>query len=672
MGSILTSIIFWAGLAITILTGIPVFYQLLKTHPKGLIVLFFAEMWERFSYYGMRGLFVFYLTQHFLFEDKFASNQYGAYTSLVYLVPLVGGFLADRYLGTRKAVTFGAILLVFGQLGMAFGGDASKQFIDYTSPAGVHASYEVQVSDGRQGKISQLVVDGKGYEMGSNAKGDLVIKALPATASLPATVPTSAFKKRTQKNPIYVGAMYLALSLIIMGVGFLKANISTIVGQLYPQGDPRRDPGFTLYYYGVNLGAFWAAILCSALGQQFGWAYGFGSAGVGMMLGLVVFVLGKPLLQGKGEPRNLEILKQKVLGVSRETLIYIGGFVGVAMIWGLLRVDGAARDLIAQAMAAANGHPTGWLKAADFFSVIGGFLLLASIGMMFFIGWFMVTKCTKIERERLALALVLLVGCVVFFALFEQAGSSLNLFADRNTDLNFIHAPVQFAIGGHQVVLASVDQLAASHIDQSKVFWVDAGMTPAQAQTFNAGFILIFAPLFAALWTFLGRRKKDPGPMVKFGLGLMQVGAGFMLLVWGSQFHDAAYRLPVYFLAGAYLLHTTGELFLSPVGLSEITKLAPLTIMSTMMATWFLATAWGQWLAAFFASTASSETVGGQVLDPARALQTSLDVFTKIGLMGIVVGVVFLLLAPFITKWGHGHADPEANKSGLTDRMQEL
>ncbi|HWE45049.1 MAG TPA: MFS transporter [Caulobacteraceae bacterium] len=667
-----TSIIVWAGIAITVLTGIPVFYQLLKTHPKGLIVLFFAEMWERFSYYGMRGLFVFYLTQHFLFEDKFASGQYGAYTSLVYLVPLVGGFLADRYLGTRKAVTFGAILLVFGQLGMAFGGEPSKQFIDYTSPAGVHQTYAVSVSDGRLGKTTMLNVDGKTYEMGANDKGDLQIKNLPANASIPATVPANAFKKRTEKNPIFLGAMYLALSLIIMGVGFLKANISTIVGQLYPQGDPRRDPGFTLYYYGVNLGAFWAAILCSWFGQHWGWGWGFGSAGVGMLLGLVVFVIGKPLLQGKAEPRNPEVLKEKVFGIGREALIYIAGFVGVAVIWGMLRTDGAVRDLIAQTMAATHGPAPLWLSAADFFSFIGAILVIASLGMLAFIAWFMTTKCTKIERERLGLALVLLVGCVVFFALFEQAGSSLNLFADRNTDLNFIHAPVRFALGNTKVVLASADQLAAAHIDKSTVFWIDAGMTPAQAQTFNAGFILVFAPVFAALWTWLGRIKKDPGPMVKFGLGLMQVGLGFMLLVWGSQFHDAAYRLPVYFLAGAYLLHTTGELFLSPVGLSEITKLAPLTIMSTMMATWFLATAWGQWLAAFFASTASAETVGGQVLDPAKALQTSLDVFTKIGIMGIAVGVGFLILAPFITKWGHGHADPEANKSGLTDRMQEL
>ncbi len=671
MGSILTSIIFWAGLAITILTGIPVFYQLLKTHPKGLIVLFFAEMWERFSYYGMRGLFVFYLTQHFLFEDKFASGQYGAYTSLVYFVPLVGGILADRYLGTRKAVTFGAILLVFGQFGMAFGGDASKQFIDYTSPAGVHQSYEVQVADGRQGKTSMLVVDGKTYEMGGSPKGDLVVKNLPANATVPAVIPADRFKKRTEKNPIFVGVMYLALSLIIMGVGFLKANISSIVGQLYPQGDPRRDPGFTLYYYGVNLGAFWAAILCSALGQQFGWAWGFGSAGAGMLLGLVVFVIGKPLLQGKGEPRNLEVLKQKVMGISRESLIYIFGIVCVAVVWGLLRADGAARDWIGAALAAAKGSPSAMLKAADFFSVIGAILVVVSIGVLTFIGWFMITKCTKIERERLALALVLLVGCVVFFALFEQAGSSLNLFADRNTDLNFIHKPVQFALGNTQVVLASTDQLAASHIDKSKVFWIDAGMTPAQAQTFNAGFILLFAPIFAALWTFLGRIKKDPGPMVKFGLGLVQVGLGFMLLVWGAQFHDLAFRLPVYFLAGAYLLHTTGELFLSPVGLSEITKLAPLTILSTMMATWFLATAWGQWLAAFFAGTASADTVGGQVLDPAKALQTSLDVFTKIGLMGIGVGLVFLVLAPFLTKWSHQKAADDAHEFDIANRGVE-
>jgi POT family proton-dependent oligopeptide transporter len=665
-----------AGLLITIITGVPVMMQLFKVHPRGLFILFFAEMWERFSYYGMRGIYVLYLTQHFLFDDKFASSQYGAYTSLVYLMPLVGGFLADKYLGTRKAVAFGAVLLVIGQLGMALHAGPSKQFIDYTAPGGAHARYEVQVSDGRVGQASHLMVGGKAYEMAASKTGGLDIKGLPAGAPLPSTLPDASYKKITDKNDLFVGLMYLSLGFIIMGVGFLKANISAIVGQLYTQGDPRRDPGFTLYYYGVNLGAFWSAIWCSWLGENYGWEWGFGLAGVGMLAGFIVFVLGKKLLEGKGEPPNPEALKQKVFaGLSRQTVIYLIGLLGVAGVWGLLRADGMVRDWISDAMAAAtlHGGKVGFgLNAANFFAAVGTLLLVASFGVLGYLVWFMTTKCTKVERERLMLAMVLLVGCVVFFALFEQAGSSLSLFADRNTDLNLIDAPIIFSLGGKDIVLSSAAQLAAAHLDANKVLWIDAGITAGQTQSFNAGFILIFAPIFAALWTWLGRIRKDPGPMVKFGLGLVQVGAGFMLLVWGSQFHDAAFRLPVIFLAGAYLLHTTGELFLSPVGLSEITKLAPLSIISTMLAVWFLATAWGQWVAAAVAGATSSATVGGQVLDPGAALKQYDAVFQMIGIAGIVAGLIFLVLAPFLRKWAHGVNDPQANPSGQTDRMQEL
>ncbi len=670
------TIINLAGVLITLLTGIPVMMQLFKTHPRGLFVLFFAEMWERFSYYGMRGIYVLYLTQHFLFDDKFAASQYGAYTSLVYLVPLVGGFLADKYLGTRKAVAFGAVLLVIGQIGMAVHAGPSKQYIEYSTPAGAHTRYEVEVPDGRKDKPPLLMVAGKGYEMSASKAGDLQIKGLPADAPLPGTLTQASYKKVTDQSPIFVGVMYLALGFIIMGVGFLKANISAIVGQLYTQGDPRRDPGFTLYYYGVNLGAFWSAILCSYLGQTYGWEYGFGLAGVGMLAGFIVFVIGKPLLEGKGEPPSMERLKQKVLGgISRETLIYIGGLLGVGVVWMLLRADGAARDAIAAALTAAkaNGGKAAFgLQAANFFAVVGSLLAAASVGVIGYLAWFMATKCTKVERERLMLAMVLLCGCVVFFALFEQAGSSLSLFADRNTDLNLLAAPIIFSLGGHEIVLSSAAQLAAAHLDPKSVIWIDAGITAGQTQSFNAGFILIFAPIFAALWTWLGRIGKDPGPLIKFGLGLLQVGAGFMLLVWGSQFHDAAFRLPIIFLAGAYLLHTTGELFLSPVGLSEITKLAPLSIISTMLAVWFLATAWGQWVAAAVASTTSSDTVGGQVLDPGAALTQYDHVFQMIGIAGMVAGVIFLVLSPVLKHWGHGVNDPQANPSGLTDRGQEL
>ena len=226
-------------------------------HPKGLYVLFFTELWERFSFYGMRALLVFYLTQHFLFSDRKAYLIYGAYTALNYVTPLIGGVLADRYLGSVKAVTFGAILLVLGHFGMAFEGPESLR------------------------------------------QGDEVIR-----------------------NPLYLNFFYLSLALIITGVGFLKANISTIVGALYEQDDPRRDSGFTIFYMGINLGAFSAALLCGWLGQTFGWGYGFGLAGFGMLFGLVVFLRGNKLLQDKAHPPASEKLREPLFcGMNRAASI---------------------------------------------------------------------------------------------------------------------------------------------------------------------------------------------------------------------------------------------------------------------------------------------------------------------------------------------------------------
>jgi POT family proton-dependent oligopeptide transporter len=222
------------------------------------------------------------------------------------------------------------------------------------------------------------------------------------------------------------------------------------------------------------------------------------------------------------------------------------------------------------------------------------------------------------------LALVLIFGAVVFFTLFEQAGSSLNLFADRNVQL------------------------------PNEGFWT---ITAAQTQSFNAGFILIGAPLFAALWAWLGQRQAEPDPLIKFGLGLMQVGFGFLVLVWAAGSADDAFRLPLLFLALAYLFHTTGELCLSPVGLSEITKLSVPALLSTMMAIWFLSSSWAQYLGAFIAQMAGTETVGGQVLDPAAALRTSLSVFEIIGWVGVGSGLVFLGLSPVLRRWAHGADD---------------
>ena len=540
-------LIFWAGVAITVITAIPVVIQL-RTHPRGLFVLFFAEMWERFSYYGMRGILIFYLTQHFLFKDGAAQGQYGAYTSLVYLVPLIGGLLADRFLGTRKAIAFGALLLVAGHLTMAVEGPAATQVLKTGG-----AEYSVQVDGRMDGRKVQLMVGDQLYDWGPAEGGGLEIKGLPANAPIPSVLPEGSYELTVQEGPpIFKHILFLAMALIIMGVGFLKPNISSIVGQLYTERDPRRDPGFTLYYYGINLGAFWASILCGGLGQHVGWWAGFGMAGIGLL--------------------------------------------GVAAIWLLVQYNGAV----------------GWM------------LGLSSVAVLAYLGVFMATKCTKFERERLLLALILIGASVLFWTLFEQAGSSLNQYAERNSDL---------------------------HITVTQT------MTPAQTQSFNSGFILLFAPVFSALWAFLGTRGRDLNPVVKFGLALVQVGAGFFVLVWGARFADEAAQVPLIFLVLAYLLHTTGELCLSPVGLSQMTRLSVRDVLATIMATWFLASSWAQWIGGKVAQLTAAETVAGEVLDPKKALATYADVFQMIGIWGVGLGVVLLAASPWLKKLAHGASD---------------
>jgi POT family proton-dependent oligopeptide transporter len=625
------SIVIALGIIITLATGIPVLLQM-RNQPRGLIILFFAEMWERFSYYGMRAILIFYLTQHFLFSDEFASGLYGSYASLVYLLPLIGGLLADRYLGTRKAIAFGALLLVAGHGMMAVEGRPATQTLNTQG-----AAYELVIEN----DVSRIKVGDASYTFGAGPDGGLAINNLPADAPLPALLPKDTYEVKAERDGTYVGILYLALSLIIMGVGFLKPNISSIVGQLYPQGDPRRDQGFNLYYYGINLGAFWASILCGYLGQTVGWWAGFGLAGVGMLVGFIVFVLGKPLLEGKGEPPNPAQLAQKVAGpVNREGLIYIAGILGVGVIW--------------------------WMVQSH--TVVGWALGVSTFAALAYIAWFVVAKCDKIARERMMLAVVLIFGSVVFWTLFEQAGTSLSLFADRNVDLALISAPTTINILGQDFFLASqaMYQAAGSPTD---AIWIDMGLTAAQTGSFNAGFILIFAPIFGAMWLFLGRMKRDPNPVMKFGLALAQVGLGFLVVVWAAKagFVNPAFQMPLLALAALYLLHTTGELFLSPVGLSEITKLSVASIVSFMMAVWFLSSSIAHFIGGVIAGRLGSATVGGQVLDPEAALQTSLGGFHWLGWTGVGLGVVFVLISFLIKHWAHGANDASAHPAPAVD-----
>jgi proton-dependent oligopeptide transporter, POT family len=581
------NIVFAAGILVTVLTIIPVAREM-KTHPKGLKVLFFAEMWERFSYYGMRGLLTVYLVQHFLFDQADAQKTYASYTTLVYLTPLLGGVIADRFLGTRKAIAFGALALVAGHLAMGFEGKPTTQTLTYAG-----ATYEFVTTGRNENYEAKLKVGDQAYVYEATEAG-IEIKDLPANAPLPATLSKGEFElKKVQAEGPFQYIFYMALSLIILGVGFLKPNISSIVGQLYPAGDPRRDPGFTLYYYGINLGAFWAAIVCGALGTAVGWWAGFGVAGLGMLLGYIVFVRGKDSLEGNGEPPNPAALAKPILGpINMEWLIYIGAIVAIPVIWILVQNNAAVGTALA----------------------IGSAAVLTYIVVNMF-------QSSKEEAGRLILALILIIASVVFWTLFEQAGSSLSLFTASNVNL---------PSDGFMTISAP------------------------QTQSFNAGFILIFAPIFAILWVKLGQRGLDPSAPMKFAIALVQVGVGFLILVFGAKFADEQARVPVIFLALAYLLHTTGELCISPVGLSWMTKLSTPKLVSTLMATWFLASSGAQFIGGIIAQMTATETVAGQVTDPAKALATSIEVFNMIGWVAIVIGIALALASPFLKRLAHG------------------
>jgi POT family proton-dependent oligopeptide transporter len=585
------------GLVITLITCIPVFMQM-RQHPQGIHILFFTEMWERFSYYGMRGILVAYMTQHFLFDDTIAQGQYGAYTSLVYLLPLIGGFVADKYLGTRKAIAFGALLLVAGHLTMAVEQQPVTQTLTFQGQ-----TYEFAAAGRQDQRQTWLVVDGQRYEYGPAEGGGIAIEGLPPGSAVPSILPEGSYTMgESGRDPLFVNIFYLAMALIIMGVGFLKPNISTIVGQLYPQGDPRRDAGFTLYYFGINLGAFWASILCAGLGATYGWWAGFGLAGIGMLFGWFVFMRRRLLFfipgpaqlpDNVGQPPNAELIRKPLIGpINREWLIYILGIAGVAGVW--------------------------WLVQRE--PVVNTALSVASVGIILYFIYYMIRNCSWIESQRIILALILIAASCVFFTLFELAGSALNQFAERNTQL------------------------------PSDGFFT---ITSGQTQSFNAGFILLLAPFFAMLWSWMNKHNLDIGDPAKFALGLIQVGAGFLVLVWGAQYADESARVPLVFLVLLYLLHTTGELFLSPVGLSAMTKLAPAAVVSTMMATWFLASSAAQALAAQVAKMTAQETVGGQVLDPAGALATYVEVFNQIGWYAIWIGVGLGVLSPFLRYLAH-------------------
>lgn len=555
-------------------------------HPRGLVILFLTEMWERFSYYGMRGLLVVYLTQHFLFSDEKSSLLYGAYTALVYVMTIIGGSLADRYLGARKAVTFGAILLTLGHFGMTFEGSGSKQILSYNE-----SQYQIAL-DGRGGDAKQQIITDSGKSYVTFTETDMVI-AEPEVVDLPDVISRDDFSMSVETEEGYLNMLYLSLALLIAGVGFLKANISTIVGSLYGFGDARRDSGFTIFYMGINMGAFLASIFCGYLGIVHGWKYGFGLAGIGMLIGLLVFLSCQSWLEGKAEPPSMEKLKEKVfLFINVEWMCYMVGFAIIAVSMFLVMNE----------------------------ELVGG--ILGPIGIVMMLGMigYSMLQLQGDERSRMLAAIYFILAQIPFWALFEQAGSSLNL-------------------------------LTARLVDREIFGWSVPGPV---FQSLNAGYIFMFAPLVAWLWIWLAKRDLNPSTPIKFALGVALAGLGFLALVGGMKGSGEVGLTPVIFIFLIYWIHTMGELMVSPVGLSAVTKLAPARIVGMTMGAWFLYSGLSNFLAGIIARTTGAETIGGQMTNVAAAKVGYIDVYSQVGYIAIGISVLMLLISPVITKMMHG------------------
>ncbi len=577
-------------------------------HPRGLVILFFTEMWERFSYYGMRGLLILYLTQHFLFSDERSAVIYGAYTALVYIMTIIGGTLADRYLGSRKAVTFGAILLCLGHFGMAFEGSGSKQIMSYNG-----SEYEITLNGRGSGKnINQILIGDKGQSDISFNKGAMqMIIADPAAVGLPATINVSDYTTKIIKEKKYLYILYFSLALIIAGVGYLKANISTIVGALYEVGDVRRDSGFTIFYMGINLGSFLASWTCGILGIVYGWKWGFGLAGIGMAVGLFTFLKFQPWLEGKADPPNPARLKEKIFGpINVELACYLAGLI-----------------IIAVAMFFVM-NPDGFGSVAGIVGIVM-FLVLMSYAIFALKGP---------ARKKMFAAIYIVLAQIPFWALFEQAGSSLTLFTDRMVDRT---------IFGWEV--------------PTPVF-----------QSLNAGYIFIFAPLVAWMWIILAKKNLNPSTPVKFALGVFFAGAGFLSLIAGMSAAGSTGLTAVGFVFLIYWIHTMGELLLSPVGLSSVTKMAPAKVVGLTMGSWFLYSGLSNYLAGIVARSTGAETLGGKVTDMAAAKAVYIEVYSQVSYVAIMIAAAMLLFSPIVYKLMHGGDGATVAEKEMTDKDFEF
>jgi len=477
-------------------------------YPKQLHLLFFTEMWERFTFYGNRALLILFMVNYLKFDDVKGNIIYGVYQSLIYAMPVLGGFMADKILGQRKSILWGGVLLACGSF----------------------------------------------------------VMAIPVKESF-----------------------FIGMGIMIVGNGYFKPNISTIVGNLYKEGDGRRDAGFSYFYMGINIGATLGGLLCGWVGQKVNWHLGFGLAGIFMIVGLITFYLNQNILGPIGLPPSQEKLKAKSsVGISNEIVVYILSIAAVPLFILILN----------------------YYKIYSY--IINPFGIIALV--------YVIYTASKLGKEaflKLMVAMVLIIFSSLFWAFYEQGGGSLNLFAERNVNMD---------LWGIQLSSAAVNN----------------SITPI--------FVVLLTPFFVWLWISLSKKNKEPNSVIKFALGLIQLGLGFYIYVVAAKFANNGI-VSLFFFALGYFFMVTGELCLSPIGLSAITKLSPAKMVGLMMGMWFLASSYGQYLAGLIGSWMAIPTDTGTTLSPAESLPIYTDIFGKIALVAAASGVVLFLMSPMLKKW---------------------
>tara|TARA_R110002012_G_scaffold312248_1_gene522788 strand:+ start:368886 stop:370424 length:1539 start_codon:yes stop_codon:yes gene_type:complete len=490
-------------------------------HPKGLFYLFFAELWERFSFYGMRALLMLYMVNEIFValieKDVAAAAVYASYGSLVYASTVVGGRISDKILGMRSSIFLGGILMSLGHFVLAIENDI---------------------------------------------------------------------------------AFFLALAFIVVGNGFFKPNISTFVGSLYEDGDRRKDSGFTIFYMGINIGGFVAPLLCGWLAAKYGWHYGFGLAGVGMLTGLVFFWSGikKNVFGDRGLPPNPEIYEKKILGIPQKTFIPIVSFLSAPLI----------AYILASYKAIAGGES--FLGDQNYVNLLFKFIGVAILVYMIVILY----NATSDERKKLIMALLITFFMTLFWGFHELSGSVITLFADRNVDLDGI-------------------------------------MNASQTNSLNSLVIIVLSIPVSLLWAYLSKRNLNPRTPYKFGLGLILAGASFYILSLSGGSADENGMVPFAYLFIMYFVISIGELFMSPVGLSKITDLSPKRIVAFMMGIWFLSSAYAFQIVGFISKQLAVEStdinVGGL-----QTLEIYTNGFDLISKYALGAGLIVLLFSPLMKK----------------------